>query len=188
MQGASGGTRQDRLWGLAWSQARSWCWRNTLQRPRYWAGQQGAPQCLQEAQAASAEGQQGGHRAEYGRDGAGCQGWAHPAHTGPSCSHADPQRVLAPWPRRRRHRPGYQRRGKKEGCGLAGEARGAQHSSESLWANTVVRLGPPSSLAPVYRSAWPSLGAVTAKRADNAINKHPADSRGAFGSFPLASK
>lgn len=43
-----------------------------------------------------------------------------------------PQRVLAPRPRRRRQRPGYQQKGKKEGCGLAGEARGAQHSSESL--------------------------------------------------------
>ena len=67
----------------------------------------------------------------------------------------------------------------KEGCGRAGESQGARCSSGSLWANTVAGHKPPSSPGSVYRSAWPSLGVITAKCTDNAINKHAADSRGA---------
>lgn len=58
-------------------------------------------------------------------------------------------------------------------------SREAQCSSGGLWANTAAGHKPPSFPGPVYRSAWPSLGVITAKCTDNAINKHTADSRGA---------
>ena len=91
------------------------------------------------------------------------------------CSH--PERHYSPAPRKTS--PVWLSAEEKEGCGLAGKSQGPRRSSGGLWANTAAGHERPSSPGPVYRSAWPSLGVITAKCTDNTINKQAADSRGA---------